>query len=168
MDITTEIELQIDADQIVTEASSKIEEIAKEAIEDCDLSDKVDDAVNDIIEEKISEWIKHNPAELLMGMSKAIEWSLNQRQLVIDQAKELEAKRRRILELTQKVEDLANPTNQDLQIQVTEALTEYREICAKAEGLKRGESCLPDRSGQIQRLIWAFDGDEESVKKVQA
>ena len=56
----------------------------------------------------------------------------------------------------------------DLQTQVIEALIEYREILAKAEGLKPGESCLPDRSGEIQRLIWACDGDEESIKEVSA
>ena len=58
--------------------------------------------------------------------------------------------------------------NQKLQTQVIEALIEYREILAKREGLKHGESSLPDRSGEIQRLIWAFDGDEESIKEVQA
>lgn len=56
----------------------------------------------------------------------------------------------------------------DLQTQVIDALIEYREILAKAEGLKPGESSLPDRSGEIQRLIWACDGDEESIKEVQA
>ena len=55
-----------------------------------------------------------------------------------------------------------------LHIQVIEALIEYREILAKREGLKHGESSLPERSGEIQRLIWAFDGDEESIKEVQS
>ncbi len=56
----------------------------------------------------------------------------------------------------------------DLRTQVIEALIEYREILAKREGLEPGESSLPERSGEIQRLIWAVDGDEESIKEVQA
>jgi hypothetical protein len=56
--------------------------------------------------------------------------------------------------------------NLDLQIQTIEALIEYREILAKREGLDHGDSSLPERSGEIQRLIWALDGDEENIQDI--
>jgi len=58
--------------------------------------------------------------------------------------------------------------NTDLLIQTIEALIEYREILAKREGLPHGDSSLPERSGEVQRLIWALDGDEQSIEEVQA
>lgn len=127
MDIKTEIEFEIDPDEIVEEAEEKVKEYAEEVLTDADvlkdaidnfdmtekINEGVEEAVNNLLDDKLEEYLLGNPATLLKAMHKALEWSLNQRQLVIDQARELEAKRRRILELVQNVEDLTNPTNQE-------------------------------------------------------
>ena len=111
---TISADIDIDADDLIEDAHSKVYEIAEEAIAEYDLTDQVDTALeaslNDRIADDIGEHLMRNPAELIAALAKAFNWANERRALIVDQAKELEAKRRRIVELERELLELRQPT----------------------------------------------------------
>ena len=103
-------EIEIDASEIVSDAHSDIYSIAEEAVAEYDISDKVQEevetALENVINDKIEEYLLENPAAILDAIGRAIGWAQERQRLVVDQAKELETKRRRIVELERHLEEI--------------------------------------------------------------
>ena len=108
--IYTDIEFEIDASEIISAAHSEIYSIAEEAIGEYDISDKVEEevvtAVENVIDDKIQEYLLENPAAILDAIGKAIGWAQGRQRLVLDQATELLKKQQEVVELKRQLEEL--------------------------------------------------------------
>jgi len=103
-----EVEIEIDADEIIDEASSKISEIAEQAIEDYDLTDAISNGVelelDNQLTDKITEFFGDNPATMLNAIVKALDWAEERQVLVLDQSKAMKLLQQEKVELETKLQ----------------------------------------------------------------